>query len=165
MKLIPLTRGKFAVVDDETFDELSKYKWFYTHYGYAGRSAKKHELEKGYPNVILMHRQLVNAAKKEDVDHIDGDRLNNQISNLRICNRRQNLQNQAKVMRTKKGKATSKYKGVYWAKDREKWRATIRANGKRVAIGSYDNEKEAALAYNEYASKYFGEFARLNEFR
>jgi len=162
MKSIPLTRGQFTTVDLKNYDIISQHNWFYTHYGYAGRSATKEEIDSGHPKVILMHRYLMDAPKGIDVDHKDGNRLNNQLENLRLCSRKENLRNQAKVMSTKRGRATSPYKGVYWANDRRKWRSTIFVDNRRVSIGSFDDEDEAALAYNRFAKKHFGEFARLN---
>ena len=163
MKIIKLTQGKGAIVDDDCYERLSKYNWQYTYYGYASRGAFKEELASGSPSNILMHRELMNAPNGVDVDHINGDRLDNRLENLRLCSRKENLRNTMKRMNTKKGVASSKYKGIYWAKDRNKWRATIRFNGKNYHIGTFEDELEAAKAYNEYAEKHFGDFARINE--
>jgi hypothetical protein len=160
MKLIPLTQGKFTKVDDESFDELNQYKWHYTHYGYAGRKSSKEEEESGLPQIILMHRQILDFPIGRDVDHRDLDKLNNTRENLRECTKTDNSRNTKK-----RNNKTSKYKGVCWAKDRNKWRAFIRYNDKRIAIGSFDSEKEAGIAYNEKAKEYFGEFAWLNDIK
>lgn len=92
-----------------------------------------------------------------DLDHIDGNKFNNRIENLRLATRRQNMQN----MRPRNGR---RYKGVHWNRERGVWRAEIRDSmGKKKFLGSYDNVADAAQAYNFAAIQYFGEFARLND--
>ena len=162
MKIINLPNGSEVIVDEKSFDELSKYKWYYN-LGYAVRRATKEEKENGSPNFIRMHRQLLNAPEGILVDHINRNRLDNRLENLRLCDKSKNAMNSEKILETIKGKSSSIYKGVYWAKDRNKWRATIKVSGKNIHIGSFDNEIEAAKAYNDYAIKHFGEFAFLNE--
>lgn len=158
MKQIPLTQGKFALVDDEDFEELSKVKWRANKGGntfYAIRSVYFDFISKSF----LMHREILGLNYSEfHVDHIDGNGLNNQRSNLRICTHRENMMNRA----TNKN-STSHYKGVSWARDRKKWRAEIEVDAKRIKIGCFETEKYAARAYNEAAIKYHGEFARLNK--
>ena len=162
MKIIKLPNGSEVIVDEKSFDELSKYKWYYN-LGYAVRKATKEEKENGSPNFIRMHRQLLNAPEGILVDHINRSGLDNRLENLRLCDKSKNAMNSEKILDTIKGKSSSIYKGVYWAKDRNKWRATIRVSGKNIHIGSFDNEIEAAKAYNDYAIKHFEEFAFLND--
>lgn len=93
---------------------------------------------------------------QNDIDHIDGNRLNNKIDNLRVCTRAENCRNSVSKV------GSSIYKGVQWDKVRKKWQANIVFNNKRVFLGRYDTELEAAKVYNKAALEYFGEFARIN---
>ena len=104
-----------------------------------------------------MHRFLLSPKDNEIVDHINGNGLDNRKSNLRLCTPSQNNQN-FRIKKTSK----SGYKGVCWHKASKKWRVTIKTVYKQVSGGYFSDKKEAALKYNELASKYFGEFARLN---
>lgn len=144
-KCIPLTQGKAALVDDEDFDKLNQYKWCFD-----GQYAQRKVGNK----TIRMHRVILDSPQ---VDHIDGDGLNNQRSNLRVCTHTQNQMNRAKhkIM-------SSKYKGVSWNKPTEKWRARIETNQGSLYLGLFEVEEEAARAYDEAAKENFGEFARLN---
>lgn len=168
MKLIPLTKGKFAQVDDEDYEYLSRFKWHYKDskkgLGYASRGALKTEPK--IPSIISMHRQIMGAKSGEFIDHKDNNRLNNQKNNLRKCTIEQNAHNRLPV----KG---AKYNGVHRhiikeaRKDgsvniREYWAARIRINGKPKRLGLYKTPESAALAFNEAAKKYRGEFANLN---
>jgi len=159
MKKIPLSQGKFTTVDDETFEELSKYKWSFVQ-GYAKRSRKN---EEGKWRLIPMHRAIMGLddVDKRVVDHINGNRLDNRVSNLRVCTRQENTRNHGPKNRL--GKATSKYKGVSYKKDMHKWRARITLDRSEFVIGYFETEDEAALAYNEAAIKLHGEFAWLND--
>src|SRR5690606_17270138 len=108
---------------------------------------------------IRMHRLIMGVEKssKPMVDHIDGNGLNNCRSNLRLATHSQNLQN------ADSRRGTSKYKGVYFSKQLQKYRAKIIVDKKEIMLGSYINEDDAARAYNYAAIEYFGEFARLND--
>lgn len=166
---IYLSKGFSTIVDDDDFGFLSKLKWCallasdYKHSGrvYAVRSEKFLDGKKRF---VYMHRFLTGAMKGQHVDHINGNTLDNRRSNIRACTSGQNSYNQSK----RKIKSTSKFKGVSWNTRRKKWVAQcggpktpgIKAN---PYIGSYDSELDAARAYNEYAIKRFGQFARLNE--
>ncbi len=155
-KKIPLTQGQFAIVDDEDYTEISKWKWSagktpYTYYAQRGL------LREGKWTTMRMHCQILNTKKGEDVDHKDHNGLNNTRGNLRLCTRSQNLSN-----RTPKKGCSSKYKGVSWAKKQQKWSAQIGFNKKIKNIGRFGNEIEAARAYDEAANELFGEFACTN---
>lgn len=156
-KQIPLTRGKFALVDDEDYERLINFKWNCTTFGYATRSIKNKSTN-GKHVVIWMHREIMNTPKGMDTDHIDGDKLNNKKTNLRICTRSQNNMNQ-KPQRTK---YSSKYKGVYFYKKYNKWGSQININKTKHFIGFYENEEEAAYAYNEKSKEMFGEYAIIH---
>lgn len=156
-KLIPLHgkhgNGKFAIVDNEDFERLSQYKWLLTHLGYAYRSS----FANGKQTQFWMHREILNAQKGFDVDHVNRDRVDNRKANIRIATRSQNKCN---AVGCKDG--SSQYKGVGWHKATKKWRATLMINYKGMYLGIYSTEVEAAKAYDKAAKKHHGEFARLN---
>jgi len=155
MRTIPLTQGKVAIVDDQDYAELSKYKWYATNNRkrwYAGR----HVGPRSHRKQVFMHRQLLNAPPGLQCDHINGDGLDNRRCNLRICTSSENSMNR----RSRGG--TSEFKGVYWYKRNKKWRAQIRDDGKQYHLGYFQNEASAARAYNRAARNAFGEFARVN---
>lgn len=153
-KLIVLTQGKSAVVDDEDFKNLSKYNWYY---GAGGYAVRKEYLPNGTTKDIFMHRAIINTPDHFQTDHIDGDTLNNQKNNLRQCTNQQNQGNQ----KIRKENVSSKYKGV--VKRKNGWEANICINKKVTYLGLYSNEVAAANAYNRAAINHFGEFARLND--
>jgi len=159
MKEIKLTKGKVALVDDEDFEELNKVKWC-TVKGkntyYAVRGVRVAELKKNIG--FKMHRVVLGLTdSKIFVDHIDGNGLNNQKSNLRPSSLSENRRN-SKANKT----GTSIYKGVCWNTESKKWRSKITFNGKTIFIGYFLNEEECAKAYDKKAKELFGEFAYLN---
>lgn len=158
MKLIPLTRGHAAIVDDADYPALQVYSWCYKRCGasqYAARGTKNNGLQE----TILMHRMILNAPDGIEVDHINGDGLDNRRYNLRLVSSSQNHFNQRKQQR----QTSSQYKGVYWHQRDKVWMARIQAFGSDYYIGSFSSEREAALAYNNAAIKYHGEYANLNK--
>ena len=150
MKTIELTQGKVAIVDDDVFDYLSQWNWFY-HKGYAAR----HTRRSGKSITIWMHRVILNTPNDFDTDHINGNSLDNRLENLRVCTMSQNQAN-----RGKNSNNTSGYKGVCWSKSNKNWIAFIRINGKRKHLGSFSNIIDAADAYEKAAQKIFGKYAR-----
>lgn len=160
MKKIKLTQNKFALIDNEDYRLISKYKWCavnnhnYTYYALSGCWNKQTKKVKQ----IRMHRLIMGITDpKIQIDHINGNGLDNRKKNLRVCNNSQNHMNQEK-----RKFCSSRFKGVYWYKLLNKWRARIYMNGKSKDLGHFDNEIEAAKVYNEAAIRYFGEFAKLN---
>ena len=161
MKKIPLTQGKFALVDDEDFERVSQFKW------HANRRIyKKNNTQYTfYASTIIyknnkrlylrMHQFIMGVQNGYEADHKDGNGLNNQKSNLRRATHSQNLANQ------KKSRGKSKYKGVHQC-ERGRWRACITYNNKNIKLGRFDTEIEAARAYNIKAEELFGEFACIN---
>ena len=169
MKLIPLTQGKFSQVDDEDYEYINKYKWYYSKPGYASRAFRSN----GKIIHIKMHREIIAAPNGLMVDHKDGNGLNNQKNNIRICTSSENQKN-------KKASGASKYLGVGIHISKSKayrkktndikeyisigWVAHIKVKDKYIHLGRFQDEVEAAKSYNNAAIKYHGEFARLNKF-
>jgi len=152
MKFIELTKGKRAIVDDADYEWLSQWKWLYLS-GYAARFKRKN----GNQEVKLIHREIMKAPKRKQVDHRNMNCLDNRRNNLRICTFSQNMRN-----RKKQKSGTSIYKGVSLNKKSGSWETSIRFDGKRVHIGSFNNEYYAGLAYDLWAVDIYGEFARTN---
>lgn len=152
-KQIPLSGGRiYAIVDDEDFDWLSETKWSDDSRGYAIRRVKgdKNTTEK-------MHRLIMRAKDGEIVDHINGNPWDNRKENLRIATTAENCKNRNMYVTNKTG-----YKGVAVYKN-NKYTAQVTVNYRKLHLGVFDCPIEAALAYNQAATKYFGEFARLND--
>ena len=155
MKQIELTQGKFALVDDDDFDELNQYNWCF-HNGYAVRGVA---ISQGKQKTQLMHRLITNCPDDMEVDHINHDKLDNRKSNLRVCSSSENSHNQKMQTKVK----SSRFKGVYFNKNANKWQAQIKLDDKNKYLGLFTNEIDAAIAYNVAAIELFGEFALLNE--
>lgn len=159
MKEIQLTQGKVALVDDEDFDYLYQWKWYACKSGntfYANRYDKNLNNKK---IKIYMHRFITkNINKKMHTDHINRNGLDNRKINLRICTNSQNSSNRGLQINN-----TTGFKGVYYAKNINKFRAIIVVNRIKKTLGSYIDPIDAARAYNNAAQKYHGEFANLNK--
>ena len=158
MKKIPLTQGQFALVDDEDFEKLNKHKWS----AYKDRNTfytiSNLRLGVNRRTTIKMHRIVLGLTDSSIfVDHIDGNGLNNQKSNLRKVTHAENLRN----LKAKKN-CKSKYKGVTFHTVNKKWIARISINNKRIHLGSFVDEIEAAKAYDEASKIHHGEFGSLN---
>lgn len=143
-KSIPLTQGKFALVDDEDFEYLNQWDWFF-HSGYAKRTG------------LRMHNVIMCPQNGLEVDHINGDKLDNRRANLRVCTHSENMKN-----RKNNKDNTSGYKGVVFHSPSGKWQAQIGVNKKHYSLGLFDNKIDAAKAYDEAARKYGGAFANVN---
>jgi hypothetical protein len=152
-KLIKTRKNECIIVDADDFEYLNQWLWRISDTGYAVRT-----IEKPKKHTIKLHRLLLSFPEDKEVDHINGNKLDNRKSNLRLVTRSQNGANKGK---RKDGKSI--YKGVGWHKQRQKYRARIVFNKQEIHLGLFDNEIEAAKAYNEAAKFYFGEYARLNE--
>jgi hypothetical protein len=155
MKEIPLSQGKVAQVSDCRFENISQWKWYAMYnYGnwYAVRYCENNQLQ----TTILMHQEIM-MFPGIDIDHWDGDGLNNQDENLRLCTPSQNGANR----RVNKNN-TSGYKGVYLHQETNKWEAHIKVNYKTIYIGVFLSAIDAAHAYDKIARRYFGEFAKTN---
>lgn len=157
MKEIPLTQGKVALVDDEDYEWLNQWKWFYAKDGATGY-ARRMEGKKPRRTQVHMHQVIMRTPSGMEVDHKDNNGCNNQKQNLRNCTHSQNMKNE-KLRKDN----SSGFKGVIWHSIMNKWQAKIQCNGKRILLGYFDNSLDAARAYNLAAIKYYGEFANLNE--
>lgn len=150
---VPLTNGGSTIVDCEEYARVIQYKWYRfdtKRTSYARQTSHKY-------GKLFLHQFLLGFD--QELDHIDGNGLNNQKSNLRKLTHQQNTFGQRKRL----GEHTSIYKGVYWGGGKKKpWRAQICINGKSKYLGSFETEWEAAEVYDNYAQEIFGEFARKN---
>lgn len=153
MAAIYLTRGCVTVIDDADYD-LTFAKWFTNGSGYACRNVRVGSKR----STLLLHRHIMarvlgrDLLPCEEVDHIDGDRLNNHRENLRIADDSQNA-----VNRKVSSQNASGYKGV--TKHWNKWRSRLRFEGKIVDLGLFPTAEEASEAYQRAAQQYYGERA------
>ena len=153
-KRVPLTKGKYALVDDSDYDRIMQHKWFINRSGYAIR-----HVWTGERNVTEhMHRVVIGSACEGlDVDHINGDPLDNRRSNLRVATRSQNMANARPHI------DGTGYKGVTFDKRKNKYFARICKNYKTRFLGYYATAEAAAEAYNKAAVEAFGAYSRLNK--
>lgn len=162
MKEIPLTKEMVAIVDDEDFEKVSKYKW---HAGQCGNKIYG-KTGNGKPNSVrmYMHRFILNVTdSKIKVDHIDGNTLNNQKHNLRHASQHENIRHRSGM---RKGN-TSGYRGIKKDKrsgqSKNPWIARISVDSKTKYIGSFSTAEEAARAFDKAAKEVYGEFCgKLN---
>jgi hypothetical protein len=161
MRIIPLTRGQIAELDNWNHKRIKRHKWC------ANRSRRNgmwyavrrpwDPIARRY-NTVYMHREILRLKKGErGPDHIDGNGLNNRESNLRSATHTQNMCNRGKQRNN-----TSGFKGVYFHKRARRWAAQIKLNQRWIYLGLFDEPEEAAHVYDAAALKYFGEFARPN---
>jgi hypothetical protein len=148
---IQLTQGKNCLIDSSDYKIVSSFSWYY-HEGYARYSTIQNAKS------FLMHRLLTGAGEDIQIDHRDMDGLNNTQGNLRFATHGQNQQN-----RRKHKLMSSHFKGVYFKKSKMIWAAQLSINKKKIHLGYFYSEIDAAIAYNDAATIYFGEFAKLNE--
>lgn len=162
MKTIKLTQNQEIILDDKYYEHLSQFNWSISKNRrklYAHRNVLKSD---NYQTCkVLIHRIIMELEgfniEGKQVDHKNGNGLDNRIDNLRLANNSQNQQNISKRKTN-----TSGYKGVFWDKSVEKWKAQLKINTKTKHLGYFEDKILAAKAYNDGAIKYFGEFANIN---
>jgi len=156
---IPLTHGKYAIVDPDDYVWLSKYKWYVVKKGntfYANRGQWSKTQKRRL--TITMHRLIIDVPDDMFVDHINHNGLDNRKANLRLATPADN----ARYARYPKINTSSRYRGVCYNKQTRKWRTTILVNRKRKHLGYFKHEIDAARAYDQAAKLYYGDFAILN---
>lgn len=163
MKRIPLRSKKYpglvALIDDEDYSLVAQYLWWPVNTGTNSKTLYVQTKING--RNVLLHRLL--RSELAEVDHADGDGLNNQRSNLRSATRAQQMHNRSKQTGPQR---CPPYKGVYACTNQEPqknpWRASIRVTGKRKHLGVFPTPEAAATAYDDAARIAFGEYAKLN---
>ena len=154
MKVIPLSRGKTAIVDDGDFERLSLRKWYLSGNGYA--QAKMTPGRKG--KIGYLHREILGDVPAGLlVDHINGDPLDNRRANLRLVTALQNSRNSKTRVDNSLG-----VKGVHIHRPCGRYRARIKVSGKYIHLGLFESIDAAKSAYDTAAAKLFGEFARVS---
>lgn len=153
MKLIELTQGMFAKVDDADFDWLNQWNW----QAHLNKRNNKYYAYRRNGLGVFMHKLILGITDNSILgDHINLDSLDNQRHNLRKATYSQNNANRSRMK-----DCAAPFRGVY--KHGEKWKAPLRKNNESIYLGLHDTPAEAALAYNKAAKEHHGEFARLNE--
>lgn len=156
-KLIKLTKNLETIVDDDDFESLNKFKWYSLHCQYGYYAARSPYTKGNGQKTLLMHKVIMGDHDSFDIDHINGNKLDNRRENLRIVTRSQNMFN-TPIRNVKK---TSKYKGV--VKKKNRWLSYIMIDYKQKFLGSYKEEKDAAMAYNKAVKEHFGNGYFINE--
>jgi len=158
-RLIRMSQPRYAKVDPADYKRLRGYEWFAqkgTRNFYAVRQVRRSKEKRA--TVIYLHKEIIKVPKGMVIDHINHDGMDNRCANLRAATYWQNMCHRRKPSDAK----TSKYKGVCWKKDRRKWLARIAYKKKKIHLGCFRNEIEAARAYDHAARKYHKDFACLN---
>lgn len=152
--------GQFAIVDDEDAERVLANSWCVARNGYVLRGETSAERPSGArrSRTIWLSRFVLGMARDDprDVDHRNGDRLDNRRANLRPATRSQNIANAGP-------RYGRRYKGVFLDRQSGRWKARITVRYRPINLGSFGDERDAARAYNDAALIHFGEFARLNE--
>lgn len=157
MKLIRLTHGKVALVDDEDFDSVRRFQWHVSSQDYAETTTYVGSIGGQHKYTYMsLHRLILHPPKGLEVDHINHDTLDCRRANIRVCTKSQNQHNQLKQ------KGSSKFKGVSWHRRATKWTAKLQSDGKQIHLGYFHDEEVAARAYDTKAKELFGEFAHTN---
>ncbi len=160
---ISLTQGEISLIDDEDFEEVSRYKWRINRKKNSCYARTNATDCNGKKITLFIHQLVMNSKPGDQVDHKDHNGLNNQKYNLRFCTYSENQQNKLKQIFYDGKKTLSKYKGVSWHRRDKKWIAQIVTSHKNNHLGYFVDEIEAAEAYNKAALEKFGEFAELNK--
>ncbi len=146
MKKIKLSQGKVALVDDKDYERVNQYKWCYQRCVRPSGEYQGYAIKSLHPGQMRMHRFIIGAKKGEEVDHINGNKLDNRRKNLRIVTHNVNLHN----INVRKDSKT-KIKGVTWVKRLKKYRAYIQVNSKQYHLGYFKSKVAAARKYKRVA--------------
>lgn len=149
MKEIQLTRGRVTLVDDVDYEKVAQFKWCYMTAGYAARSVARGEKRW----LVYLHRFILDAPEGVYVDHIDGDKLNNRRSNIRLCTQSENKMNSGKYANN-----TSGHAGVAFDKSTGSWKAYINVDKKLKHLGRFPTKEEAVKCRKAAEEKFFGDF-------
>ncbi len=153
MQKISLTRGMIAVVDDEDFRDLAAYKWCAAEKGGKKFYAVRRPAGQQGGALISMHRQITKASPEMDVDHINGDTLDNRRVNLRAVAHRVNIRH--RPFGANRNNAVG-IRGVTWDKTRGKYAAGLKVAGKRLNLGRFDTAEAADTICQAARLKYYG---------
>ena len=163
--------GRVALISDEDFEKVNQFRWV------VGKYYRYDKLDYRYyvrghisvGNQVLLHRFILNVTERNVyVDHKNGNPFDNTRDNIRLASSQENGQNQKKRLLINGKECTSQYKGVSFNKRDKKYEVYCDipiinlSRSKRIRLGKFESEIEAALAYDEAARKYHGEFAKLN---
>jgi hypothetical protein len=148
---VPLTRGLVSIIDTEDVPLVQGFTW-----RAASGYARSHEIVDQNIKTVSMHRLIINAPLGLEVDHINGDKLDNRKINLRLVTRQQNALNLSLAKNNKSG-----FKGVSWCNSSRKWKATIAYKRQRYHLGFFNTPEEAYATYCEASERLHGEFGRV----
>jgi hypothetical protein len=154
MRKIKLTQGKTALVSDQDWSRVRKFKWYAVHMDKQWYAQAALPNGRRNPPTILLHQFIRNGERH--VDHRNCNGLDNRRRNLRSASRSQNLCNRGKTRAN-----TSGFKGVTWSKEKQKWQAQIKFEGVYKMLGRFKSKRKAAQVYARAAKRIHKEFARL----
>lgn len=160
MKEIPLTCGLVTIVDDDVYEWASRFNWHAEKRRtgfYAVRNSARDAVT-GKQKTIRLHREIMKPTRIEKVDHKFGDTLDNRRENLRIATNAENCRAHCK----KRANSTSRFRGVHWNSECNRWQAQIMFGSKKFYLGLFSVEKDAAVAYDRKAVELFGQFSQPN---
>lgn len=151
--------GYTVLIDEADLELVSKHTW---HVRPHPRTGKLYAAASVRGATTQMHRLISGTPRGLDVDHENTNSLDNRRANLRPATRSQNNANRVKHSSHGGRPTSSRFKGVHWDAEKRRWRAALRVDGKLKRLGRFDDEIDAARAYDRAALAQWGEFARIN---
>ncbi len=155
LKTLELTQGQVAVIDDTDFDNLKAFNWFAVKDRDRWYAATSIVRDDGKRQLLRMHRFVADAPAEMQVDHINGNGLDNRRSNLRVCTHQENQWNRQAAPRN----STTGLQGVNYNKANKNFRAAIKHNKKSIHLGVFSTKEAAFEAYKAASIKFKGEFS------